>query len=409
MKKEDFYQFVPQSYLCQVSETLQASAYWYFTPIISHQLARLRACLQPYFHLQYAVKANSYPPLLRLLAEQGIGADVSSGGELQAVITAGFDPKHLSFSGPGKTQQELAQAVACHIGAVNVEHISELDILAAQAQQQNRPAWLCLRVNPDKKTLKSGLKMAGNTQFGIAEEQLPQALDKLRTHQAWLSCQGIHIHAGSQVLDAQSVVDNLQAILDIALRFESDSGIPLRKVNCGGGWGIDYFSNQAPLDLSAVRAGIEGLFAQPHYHALAQRAELIVEPGRFIVGESGVYASKVLYRKTMRDKSFVVVEGGMHHHYLLAGGMGQVLRRNFVMDVLPSLSLPKPQPSPTVIDVAGSLCTPQDVLAVQVNLPFDPRPGDTVVFFNSGAYGLSASPIHFLHHPLPTEQLLDSL
>lgn len=407
MKMEAFYQQIPSTRLRALSRDLEGSAYWYFAPLVARQIARLRECLQGHFQVQYAVKANAFPPLLAFIADQGVGADVSSGGELQAVLEAGFDPAKLSFSGPAKTHAELARAVACGLGAVNVENVAELDTLAALARDQNRAAGIALRLNPARQTLKSGLKMAGDTQFGLSEEDLPAALERLRAHADVLHFQGIHVHAGSQILDAQSVVDNLHGILDLALRFEADSGLSLKKVNCGGGWGIDYFPNQNPLDLPTIQTGLAQLFASETYRDLAQRAELIIEPGRFIAAECGVYASKVLYRKTMRGKTFAIVEGGMHHHYLLAGGMGQVLRRNFALDLLPDPRQPEPTLEPEVMDVAGSLCTPQDVLATSHQAPFPVRPGDTVVFFNSGAYGLSASPVNFLGHPMPGQHWLD--
>ncbi len=400
---------IPRQYLLELSVALDGSAYWFFAPILRHQIQALRACLQDRFTVQYAVKANSHPAILAFMANESLGADVSSAGELQAALAAGIGAEAISFSGPGKTRRELELAASLGLGSINVENIAELETLTAiRTTQTGQPIRISLRLNPGPKNLKSGLKMAGDTQFGLAAEDLPHALALLRQANGLLDFQGIHVHAGSQILDAQAIVDNLQSILAWALQIEADSGLPLRKINCGGGWGIPYFANQNPLDLHAVATGLTELFAAPPYADLPQRCQLIVEPGRFLVAQSGVYASKILYRKIMRGKQFAIVEGGMHHNYLLAGGMGQVIRRNFAMEILPNPTTPPPAPMepPLTLDIAGSLCTPQDVLAIGYAWPWEVRTGDTAVFYNCGAYGLSASPTQFLSHPLPEQKLL---
>ncbi len=211
---------------------------------------------------------------------------------------------------------------------------------------------------------------------------------------------GLHVHAGSQILEADALLSQFDALLRLAQRCEQDFGVKIRRLNFGGGWGIPYFDRQSPLDLEKLKAGLTALLRAPGVGELAERVTLVVEPGRFLVGESGVYVTEILYRKAVRDRSFVIVDGGMHHNYVLAGGMGQVIRRNFELDLLPRKEPREPRGG-QIFDVAGCLCTPQDVLATQVAFATAPERGDRVVFFNSGAYGLGASPVHFLSHEPP--------
>ena len=176
--------------------------------------------------------------------------------------------------------------------------------------------------------------------------------------------------------------------------------LPISKINFGGGWGISYFPNQTSLNLKQLADGLKEVFSSAKYSKLSQMRH-IVEPGRFLVGECGLYVTRVLYKKPGVRREFLIVDGGMHHHYLLAGGMGQVIRRNFEIDVVSTYS--QANMTPTAYDIAGCLCTPQDMLANDFHSEREIHVGDRIVFFNSGAYGLTASPINFLGHKPPSE------
>jgi diaminopimelate decarboxylase len=202
------------------------------------------------------------------------------------------------------------------------------------------------------------------------------------------------------VLEVESVLETLRVGLELGADVARSLGGPLPKLNLGGGWGVTYFDGQKPLDLDAIRVGLRELLERSDLRAALEGTRLILEPGRFLVAEAGVYLTRVLYRKQTGGKTFLIVDGGMHHNYLLAGGMGQVIRRNFRVEIFPEAERPRASADCTV-DVAGCLCTPQDVLAHDIPCEAGVRRGDYVVFFNSGAYGSTASPIGFLSHPPP--------
>jgi len=403
--RDQFYSHVGREELVRTVFQGPSPAFFLFRRIISSQVERLRACLGDRFEINFAVKANPHPDLLAFLAGLGLGADVASGGELTRALAAGFGPERIEFTGPGKSEAELSLALQAGVGAVNVESLPELEAIAGLARQKGTKARVGLRVNPASATAKAGLKMAGDTHFGLAEAQVPAALEYLRDRREVLDFAGLHVHAGSQIVKAEAVVENLGGILALARRLDSLGLLRLSRINFGGGWGINYFPGQTGLDLAEIRRGLADLLGRPEHEKLLQGVRLAVEPGRFLVGESGVYAVRILYRKRGHKTEFAVVDGGMHHHYLLAGGMGQVIRRNFEADIL---AREERREAPDLkLDVAGCLCTPQDVLATGLAPGREVLAGDRVVFFNSGAYGPTASPSAFLGHPPPAEVLLD--
>lgn len=403
MNKDEFHSHIDRERLRQAIETHGTPAYLYFSSIIETKAKVLRRCLPSRFNISYAVKANPHPGVLKIMASLGFGADVASIGEFEAARVAGIAAERIEFSGPGKTEDELARAIEAGVGSINAESLAEIELLARLAEQSQTRANVAIRINPIAKGVKSGIKMAGATQFGIPEEQVSEATRLIESSASALAYTGIHAHAGSQIFDAESIVAHYRSVLDAALDIEDASSLAMKKINVGGGWGVNVFPNQSPLDLVAVERGLSDLFGESKYESLTKRANLIAEPGRFLVGECGVYATTVLYTKQSRGKQFVIVDGGLHHNYVLAGGMGQVIRRNFEMDVLAS---GERKAAPCKFDVAGRLCTPQDILALGFEHDQEIAPGDRIVFFNAGAYGATASPVNFLSHAPPLEVIV---
>lgn len=401
MKKDDFYHRVNCKDLVQFLTTHKTPCYIYNIGFIKQKIEALRHCLASRFSIHYAVKANPHPAILKTMMEANSGVDVASAGELEAALAAGIDPENIEFSGPGKTEQEIMYAIEQHAGSINAESLAELELLDKCSTRLDLPANVGIRINPDASLLKSGLRMSGATQFGIPENQVAPALRYIEAHTNRLQFTGYHVHLGSQVLDADSITNHITFILDMTIDLERMSPLKINKLNFGGGWGIPYFPHQSPLNLNAIAVELNKIFARPAYRKLAQRVKLILEPGRFLVAESGIYATTVLYRKRIRDKEYAVVDGGMHQNYVLAGGMGQIIKRNFELDILPASNNNKP--GKLLFTIAGCLCTPQDILATDVTWSREVNPGDYVVFFNCGAYGISASPINFLSHPPPAE------
>lgn len=375
----------------------QTPFYAYDRGLIRQRVAEVRAVLPEGVQLHYAIKANPMPALLSCLAPLVDGMDVASGRELSAALDAGCLPAHISFAGPGKREGELRQAVAA--GALlHIESFREVELLARLSAEVGLPARVAVRVNPDFELRGAGMRMGGGAQvFGVDLEQVPSLL--ARVAQAGLQFEGFHVYAGSQVLKAELLADLIGRSLDMLLTLQSALPGPVQQVNLGGGWGIPYFPSEQPLDLAPVRAAL--LAAQQRLHSHWPTARLVVELGRFLVGEAGIYVARVLERKVSRGDVFLVTDGGLHHHLAATGNFGQVLRRNYPVALGNRLEASALEQ----VSVVGPLCTPLDVLAHKVTLPKADE-GDLVVIFQSGAYGATASPQAFLGHPPCVEMLV---
>jgi len=374
----------------------QTPFYAYDRSLLRARAAQLREALPRQVKLHYAMKANPMPAVVGLMAGLVDGIDVASAGELQVALNAGADPAEISFAGPGKRDIELCQAVAAGV-LVNVESPRELPVLAAASQRMGLPARVAVRVNPDFELKGSGMKMGGGPkQFGIDAETLHELLPTIR---APLVFEGFHIFSGSQNLRAESIIEAQTKAVDLAARLAVHAPGPVRTLNIGGGFGIPYFPGEERLDLAAVGK---------HLHALVDRArellpeaQLVVELGRYLVGEAGVYVARVIDRKVSRGQVFLVTDGGLHHHLSASGNFGQVIRKNYPV-VIGTRGIDAER---EVSSVVGPLCTPLDLLADRMDLA-RAEIGDLVVVFQSGAYGLTASPEHFLSHPAAVEVLV---
>lgn len=375
----------------------QTPFYAYDRGLIQRRVAEVRAVLPVGVQLHYAIKANPMPALLSCLAPLVDGMDVASGRELSAALDAGCAPAHISFAGPGKREGELRQAVAAGV-LLHIESFREVELLARLSAEMQLPARVAVRVNPDFELRGAGMRMGGGAQvFGVDLEQVPALLARIA--QAGLQFEGFHVYAGSQVLKAELLADLIERSLDMLLTLQAELPGPVRQVNLGGGWGIPYFPSEQPLDLAPVRAAL--LAAQQRLHAQWPQAHLVVELGRFLVGEAGIYVARVLERKVSRGEVFLVTDGGLHHHLAATGNFGQVLRRNYPVALGNRLT----ESTLEQVSVVGPLCTPLDVLAHKVTLPMASE-GDLVVIFQSGAYGATASPQAFLGHPPCVEMLV---
>ena len=375
----------------------QTPFYAYDRGLIASRVAQLRAALPPGIKLHYAMKANPMPAVVGCLARLVDGIDVASAGELKVALDAGADATEISFAGPGKRDPELRQAVAAGV-LVNVESMRELPVLAAASQELGLPARVAVRVNPDFELKGSGMKMGGGAkQFGIDTEQVPQVL-------AWigregLAFEGFHLFAGSQNLRAESICEAQIRSFELALRLAQHAPAPVRFLNLGGGFGIPYFPGERELDLVPIATNLAAI-AERALRELPQ-AGIVIELGRYLVGEAGVYVTRIVDRKVSRGQVFLVTDGGLNHHLAASGNFGQVVRKNYPVTVGNRAGAPQRE----VASVVGPLCTPLDLLADRMDLP-TAQVGDLVVVFQSGAYGASASPQSFLGHPACTEVLV---
>ncbi|MBU4424156.1 MAG: pyridoxal-dependent decarboxylase, exosortase A system-associated [Gammaproteobacteria bacterium] len=375
----------------------QTPFYAYDRALIAARIHAVRQVLPPGVRLHYAIKANPMPALVGWVRTLVDGMDVASAGELKLALDAGAEAASIGFAGPGKREAELRQAVASGV-LLHVESARELRALADAAQALGRPARVALRINPDFELRGAGMHMGGGPKpFGIDAEQVPALLRGMAQH--GLTFEGFHVYPGSQNLRGEVIAESLRRSLDLVLRLAHDAPAPVRHVNLGGGWGIPYFPGEQALDLAPVADALAQV--QSDLARAQPAARLVLELGRYLVGEAGIYVARVIDRKVSRGQVFLVTDGGMHHHLAASGNFGQVIRRNYPVVIGNRLQSPERETA----CVVGPLCTPLDVLADRVALAVA-QPGDLVVVFQSGAYGATASPQAFLGHPPCPEVLV---
>ena len=371
--------------------------YAYDRRLLDQRVAELRKILPAEVKLHYAMKANPMPALVFHMAQLVDGLDVASGGELLVALDTGMAPREISFAGPAKKREELSQAVAAGV-LVNVESIREIRILSEVSRDVALPARVAVRVNPDFELKLSGMKMGGGPkQFGIDAEVVPEALAEIGS--LGLKFEGFHIYSGSQNLRPESICETQDKTLELAIRLASSAPAPVKVLNMGGGFGIPYFPGDVPLDLAPVGANMKRIVATAM--AALPHAELVIELGRYLVGEAGIYVCRVVDRKVSRGQVYLMVDGGLHHHLAASGNFGQVIRKNYPV-AIGNRMLGETR---EIASIVGPLCTPLDLLADRMDLA-QAFPGDLVVVFQSGAYGPSASPKAFLSHPDCAEVLV---
>lgn len=371
--------------------------YAYDRSAISARVAALRRHLPEGIHLHYAVKANPMPAVVQHLSSLVDGLDVASAGEMMAALDTGRDPASISFAGPGKGEGELSQAIAAGI-VINLESERELETVARLEKSLSLRAKVAVRVNPDFELKSSGMKMGGGPkQFGVDAERVPALL--ARIGQFGVDFQGFHIFGGAQNLRADALNEAQQKTIELALRLAAHAPSPVRVLNIGGGFGIPYFPGEQPPDIAAVGANLARLL--PTVRQQLPQAQVVIELGRYMVGEAGIYVCRVIDRKISRGQVFLVTDGGLHHHLAASGNFGQVIRKNYPVAVGNRMMGSERE----VASVVGPLCTPLDLLADRMEMA-KADIGDLIVVFQSGAYGLSASPTAFLSHPAPAEVLI---
>jgi len=365
---------------------------------ITERAGLLRATLPADVRLSYAIKANPMPAVVQHLAGLVDAFDTASAGELRVALDTTMPGEHVSFAGPGKTPAELTQAIAA--GAlVELESETEARRVVAIGERLGERPRVAIRVNPDFELKGSGMRMGGGPQqFGVDAERVPALLAELAAADVeWL---GFHVFAGSQNLNAEILCDAQRKTVELALRLADHAPRAVRYLNIGGGFGIPYYDRDAPLDLPAIGHNLEELMAGA-VRPLMPEARVVVELGRYLVGEAGVYVTRIVDRKQSRGTTFLVVDGGMHHQLAASGNLGQVIKRNYPVAIA-GRAADEPTETQTVV---GCLCTPLDVLARDAELP-RAEVGELVVVFQAGAYGLTASPTAFLGHEPPVEVLV---
>jgi len=370
--------------------------------VLNQKWECLRRTFPEEFSISYSVKANPSPALVKHFLSLGCGLEIASGGEFYLAKSVGCPPEKILFAGPGKTVAELEFVLTNNIGEIHVESLLEIDRVSTISRRLGRAARVCVRINPTGESQGGAMRMGGkSTPFGVDEEVLDVVLDRVITD-PYVELRGIHLFSGTQILDHGVLLRQYRRGGEIARRVAARTMHPMRTVDFGGGLGIPYFPDEHELDMDALRHGLAELMAEMRCDACFAGTQFVIEPGRYLVGEAGIFVTQVNDVKVSRGKKFVIVDGGMNHHLAASGNLGQVIKRNFPVAILNKLS---EEPDETV-DIVGPLCTPLDVLGRGVRLP-SPNVGDLVGIFHSGAYGRTASPLGFLSHPTPAEVLVN--
>ncbi|MCE2780644.1 diaminopimelate decarboxylase [Limnohabitans sp.] len=356
----------------------------YGTPLFVYSKAAMLSALAAYqrgfagrkAQICYAMKANSSLAVLQVFADAGCGFDIVSGGELARVLAAGGDPAKVIFSGVGKTRAEMQQALQIGIGCFNVESEAELDVLSQVAVKAGKRAPVSLRVNPnvDPKThpyISTGLK--GN-KFGIAHE------DTLRAYRHAASLPGLHVvgidcHIGSQITETTPYLDAMDRVLDLVSEIEA-AGIPIHHIDFGGGLGINY-NGDTPPEADALWAQ---LLAKLDARGYGQR-QLMIEPGRSLVGNAGVCLTEVMYLKPGEQKNFCIVDAAMND--LPRPAMYQAFHQ--IVPVSPRNTTDGDVS--VVYDVVGPVCESGDWIGRDRSLVV--QAGDTLAVLSAGAYCMS--------------------
>jgi diaminopimelate decarboxylase len=366
--------------------------------LLTERVALLREHLPADLQLSYAIKANPMPALVQHMSGLVDSFDVASALEMRTALDTTMPANRMSFAGPGKTDTELRQAVAAGV-TIELESDNEAARVATIGSSLGIRPRVAVRVNPDFSVKGSGMRMGGGPQqFGVDAEKVPALLKELASTD--LDVLGFHCFAGSQNLRADIIAEAQRRTVELLLRLAEDAVAPVRYLNLGGGFGIPYTEKDVALDLPVIGANLAELMRDEVRPRLPE-ARVVIELGRFLVGEAGVYVTRVVDRKESRGRTYLVVDGGMHHQLAASGNLGQVIRRNYPIAVANRIT---GEPSERVT-VVGSLCTPLDLLGDDVTLP-EAGVGDLIVLYQAGAYGLTASPTAFLSHPAPAEVLL---
>lgn len=376
-------------------------AYVYFTSAIESRSRLLREAFEGRFALSFAAKSNPNPALLAFMKSQAEFLDVSSIGEFRTAIAAGWEPGRISFTGPGKRDFEIREAIEGGIGEMILESVREAYLADGAARSAGHVQDVLVRIAPPVVPKGFGDQMAGRpSPFGIDWEDVSREMPRIAALPN-LRIAGLHIYAGTQCLKPEAICENYRNFLTI-FREVCGRYIPRpAKLVFGSGLGIPYHDGDSPLDLAVVAGGIaaelDALKAEPQF----SDTRLILELGRYLVGEAGYFLTRIVSIKESRGVRIGICDGGMNNHLPASGHFGMVMHRNYSMHKVGG------QGETEKVNLVGPLCTSIDRLAIGVELP-RLEEGDLIAVHNSGAYGLTASPIHFISHAAPREILIEA-
>ena len=376
---------------------LSTPLYVYHPQVIRDRAQQLRQLFHNNLSLSYAVKANPNQFLLKEIDRQVDFFDVSSVGELQRVIDAGCSSERISFSGPAKRDFELERAIELDIAEIVIESVEEARRIDKLSRRLNKQQRVLIRLSPLQTPRHFAASMAGRaTQFGIDEECFETELPSI-VQLPGLNIRGFHIYSGSNCLSAEAIIENFKMMLACFTRVRDICGIQPEKLILGAGFGLPYLATDTTLDVQKLASEINPLIKAHRQQDNLQHCQYTLELGRWLVGPAGVLLTSVVASKKSRGIAIRLCDAGFNNHLAAFGLMGSVIRRNWRIR-----NITNPDAVPETVNLVGPLCTSIDILAQNITLPAV-RTGDILAIENSGAYGLTASPMDFISHPRPHE------
>ena len=379
--------------IADLAAEVETPFYVYGRDRLDERVTLARDLLPSDVHLNFAVKANPNPQVVKHMSSIVDGFDIASGGELKMLNELNYDSSRVSFAGPGKKNGEIELAIKCGVSIIveSPHQLMQCDRIAAAL---GRKAQCMVRLNDHRQMGSSGLSMSGSRNaFGWDLSDYLENGIRMFGEFEHVMFHGYHFFYGSQSLQPDVIAEGIHTSA-ATMRDVPVPGTP-RLINLGGGLGIPYGPKDAPLETTSISDALRQ--AADQIHKRFPDTQICVEFGRYLVGPCGLYVTKVLDKKMSGENQFLVTDGGMHHFSAATGNFGQILKRNH--PIWPA----KPRSGEmTKKTVVGCLCTPIDVFARDMMLP-PVEVGDLIVLFQAGAYGFSASPRGFLSHDEPGE------
>ncbi len=355
----------------------------------------MRDALGKRVEIFFSVKANPTLAVCQILKNAGSSIEVASKGELHLALAAGFDSQKIIFSGPGKLWSEIEFAIESDIAALIAESFEEVKLINQLAMEKEKVVNIGIRINPSYENVQKNpvVSMMGKgTQFGVDRNELNNIIPYIKKHpQLNLRC--FHIYAGSQIFDCHIATEYFKEAVKLLTNVISEYELEIDIMDFGGGFGVSYDGRKEDFDFKSFsKAALEII---DEYHLSENGRRIAFESGRYLVAKSGYFLTKILYKKCINGTTFLITDAGMNQN-ALATFREKRIRSNFMMEIISN------ENEKEIVSVAGPLCTPDDVLGRDIELNSSDS-GDILCIPNSGAYGVSFSPMEFLGHPRPCE------
>jgi diaminopimelate decarboxylase len=381
----------------QAADRFGTPLYIYGGNSIAAGVQKLKDAIGDTLDIYYSVKANPAIGVCRLINLSGItGAEIASSGELSAAVRSGFIPQNILFAGPGKTDDELSDAIDRCVGLINAESVGELKRINRIAARENKTQNVGIRVNLEDSNAGHGLiqTSGGAQKFGIDESRVAEAINLIQSSSNIVFA-GLHTMLGSQVLDPEEMLRSCQMAIDMTIRIGDATGSAISSLNFGGGLGVSHERDASDFDLESFGKLLKEQVLEARKSPALQSTKFMIEPGRLLVSDHGLYVSRVIDVKDSGGESFAILDGGIHHALL------PITANSYRVELANCSRTLHSKP----VTLGGPLCTSADQWRSQVLLP-SLMIGDIVVMMNSGAYGLSASMTMFLSRGTPAEVLI---